>query len=251
MSIILDALRRADADRERARGTPPGLDALTRERVAAGATPAPRRTGVWLAALAGAAVLALGGWWLGRSSAPTPAAVAQAPATPTPGPAPVVTPPTPPTPAEPRTAQAAPRTAQAAPSAAPAASAAVPPQPQPPVLKVAPPVVPPTVAAAPQRPTQAAPKPERSADATPPAPAAADSHRVLRLDQLPAHVRSELPPLKVGGSMYSDQAHSRVLVLDGQVLSEGDTLRPGLVLEQIGPKSARLRWQEQRFEVGY
>lgn len=35
-------------------------------------------------------------------------------------------------------------------------------------------------------------------------------------------------------------------MLDGQVLREGDSVAPGLVLERIAQKSAILRWREQR-----
>lgn len=66
------------------------------------------------------------------------------------------------------------------------------------------------------------------------------------LADLPPAERRELPPLAVGGSVWSDHAPSRFVMLDGQVLREGDSVAPGLVLERIAQKSAILRWREQR-----
>jgi general secretion pathway protein B len=57
--------------------------------------------------------------------------------------------------------------------------------------------------------------------------------------------------MKVGGVMYSDTPESRVLVINDQVLREGESVQPGLVLEHIGPKSAKLRWKDQLLEVPY
>lgn len=42
-----------------------------------------------------------------------------------------------------------------------------------------------------------------------------------------------------------------MLVVNGQVVNEGAQLAPELVLEQIGPRSATLRWRNQRFSLAY
>jgi general secretion pathway protein B len=73
----------------------------------------------------------------------------------------------------------------------------------------------------------------------------------VRLAQLPAEQRRELPPLAVGGSVWSDNASSRFVLLDGQLLHEGDSIAPGLVLERIAPRSAWLRWRGQRIELAF
>ena len=49
--------------------------------------------------------------------------------------------------------------------------------------------------------------------------------------------------------MWSDSAASRFVILDGQVLREGDPVAPGVVLERIERKAAVLRWKDQRIEV--
>jgi general secretion pathway protein B len=72
-----------------------------------------------------------------------------------------------------------------------------------------------------------------------------------KVRDLPEALRRGLPPLNVSGSMYSPDPASRMLVLDGQVLRVGQSAQPGLVVEQIGPKSAILSQQGQRFELPY
>ena len=69
------------------------------------------------------------------------------------------------------------------------------------------------------------------------------------MQQLASDLRRELPPLVVGGSVWSDSAASRFVILDGQVLREGESVAPGLVLERIQPKAVVLRWREMRVEI--
>ena len=89
MSYILDALKRADAERERERAAVPGLNAQPWTATPKNATPS--RAPLWLA-LAVALVVAAVGFWLWRTSteAPRPApAPAAAVAVPSASPAPV------------------------------------------------------------------------------------------------------------------------------------------------------------------
>jgi general secretion pathway protein B len=74
---------------------------------------------------------------------------------------------------------------------------------------------------------------------------------VRRLAELPAEQRRELPPLVVSGSVWSEQAAARFVVLDGQVLREGDSLAPGLVLVKLAPRAATLRWRDSLVEVPF
>jgi general secretion pathway protein B len=85
-------------------------------------------------------------------------------------------------------------------------------------------------------------------DSTPPA---GESRAIRSLGQLPEGVRRELPPLAVSGSMYSPQPSARMVVLDGQVAREGDELRPGLSIESIEPKSAILNYRGERFRLTF
>ena len=85
---------------------------------------------------------------------------------------------------------------------------------------------------------------------TKPEPGAADA-RIYAQSELPQEVRSQLPTLAIGGSMYSENASSRMLIINGQLEHEGDTLAPGLSLEQIKLKSAILRFKGYRYEIMY
>ena len=83
----------------------------------------------------------------------------------------------------------------------------------------------------------------------PAAPTAAPALRTLRMGELSAEQRRELPPLSLGGSVWSESALSRFVIVNGQGVREGDTAAPGVVVERIGPKAVWLRWRELRLEV--
>lgn len=208
MSYILDALRRADAERQQ--GGVPGLHTPVSPQAAA---PAPQSLRLlW----GGAAVLLLSfsgalGWWWTRPAAMVVNAVAS-PAT---APATVNTPP--------RTAAAAAAPLPIVVSAAPVSAAM-----SPAILTAVQTAVQPTPASA-------------------AAPLAAP--KAVPLQQLAGDLRRELPPLVVGGSVWSDSVASRFVILDGQVLREGESVAPGLVLERIQPKSVLLRWRDMRVEI--
>ena len=226
MSYILDALRRAEADRQR--GAVPGLQDQPQPLSAPAAAPAddPRRTGLW--ALAGAGLLAAGGaaaWWWLKSPGPAPVA-------PVAGmmPAPAVAPTAPPAPVTP---------APAVVSSMPAVAAA--PAPASPALVLPP--IPPQPA---EPPVPAKPAP-RAAVAV---PAAAPPDAVRRQD-LPENVRQQLPALTVAGATYSENPRYRMVIINGQVVQEGDTAAPGVVLETIRPKEVVLRAQGYRFTEKY
>ena len=69
------------------------------------------------------------------------------------------------------------------------------------------------------------------------------------LSELPASLRQQLPALAVSGSVYSDDAASRFIMLNGDVVKEGAQPAPGLVVERIEPKSAVLRFKGERWEL--
>ena len=224
MSYILDALRKADA--ERGRGAVPDLHAQPVVRSSAGgAPPSGVQPVVWIACTV--AALAVGGLaWalLGREPAREPAAAAApaavvAVAAPTP---PVIAP-SPPSPPSP-----APTTPPAAPIKAPA-----------PVTRAA--ARPAAALAVPAAPAAAQTKP-----AVPPT-----EPRLYALTELPDEIRRELPALAIGGAMYSQNVASRMLIINGQVFHERDKLAPNLTLVQIRLKSAVLDFRGYRYSVSY
>jgi general secretion pathway protein B len=233
VSLILDALRRADSERER--GAVPGLHAqpvpvaLPEPRAAARQPPWP-----WLAAAAVVASVAGLAWLVaGREAPPPMAASAVSP------PAAAGVPAAPAIPA-PVAADARGAAATAPPAAAVAPRAAA---------SEAQPVAEPAPWPAPERRSPPAASAAVSAGA-PQAQASADAPNITR-DQLPADIRAQLPPLVVGGSIYSASPADRSLIIDGRILRENERLNADLALEQIRPKSAVLRFKGYRFEIGY
>ncbi|MDP3085731.1 MAG: general secretion pathway protein GspB, partial [Rubrivivax sp.] len=84
-----------------------------------------------------------------------------------------------------------------------------------------------------------------------PPPAASAEPRIVALADLPETLRRQLPALTVAGSVYSARAADRFVIINGQLLNEGGSPAPGLVIEQIRPRSAVLRWRETRFELPF
>ena len=266
MSYILDALRKADA--ERARGAVPDLHAQPVLRSSAGTAPASGAQ-PWAWAAGAVAVTAVCGlaWVLllardpGRESAAAGApaapgaagasvsATAQAPV-----PAPVPT--------------AATTVPMAASPSAPARVALAPARP-PPARAV------PRTVIDPVRPAlrKPAPDPDGLAPATataattattattaaapPPAPTQPDAAarlaepRLYTQAELPDEIRRALPTLAIGGAMYSEHAASRMLIINGQVFHERDKLAPNLTLVQIRLKTAVLDFRGYRYSVSY
>lgn len=256
MSYILDALQRAQA--ERGRGGVPGLHTpVPRAGGASAAGAGAARTVAWgLAALLLAAGLAGGVWWLWFRP-PTPAAavaaIAQAPV-PTPVPAPVQAPASPAAGAQagaPATAPAAPAPAPVpAVAPAPAPAAAAPPRrPAPPRQERAAPQASPRTPAQPparaerrtaDRPAAASGSAPASVPAKAPPPAPEAATPVFAQADLPPAVREQLPTLQLAGVTYSSNPLLRMVIVNGQVLHEGDQAAPGLVLERI--ESGRTVW---------
>jgi general secretion pathway protein B len=106
-----------------------------------------------------------------------------------------------------------------------------------------------TVAAAPAAAVPAVAAVPATAAAPAPAPAAAD--RILAVAELPAEVQRELPKLAISGGVHSENAAQRMLIVGGQVMSEGAELAPGVTLEQIRSRSAVLRFRGFRYSVPF
>ena len=234
MSYILDALRRADSERERERGSVPGLHTQSVSMPQADdSTPRGARPWVWF--VAGSLLLLLGAlaWFLlGRQTLPANrATLASASSVP----APVALP-----------------TASANPLSPAASSSALPvplPKPVPSVRK---PALRPAPAVVNAKGPKASAKLQAAASASAgSAPASEKDARIYTLNELPDEVRKDLPALQIGGAMYSQTAANRMLIVNGQLFHEGDTLAPGLVLEQIKLRSAVLRLKGYRYGISF
>ena len=242
MSYILDALKRADAERQR--GHVPGLH--TRSSPELDAKPSEsaridtRQRWVLLLLAALLAILLVSGalwWWLGTEPAETaPAALPASPA-PSTQPEAASSPPTPaPAPAE--------NTQTSEPATPPL-----------PILAPAP-ARPPTAAREPDAAPADARRPadesasigSTSGNAAAPASAAAP---VRSFAELTPEARARLPAVNVSGVTYSKNAALRMLIINGKVVQEGDEFAPGLTLETIEQRSAVLNHQGLRYRIGY
>lgn len=231
MSYILDALRRADAERQR--GAVPGLHAQPLAAAVANLAPDQparvRRLAAAAALLAGLALAVLAGWWLRPAGTASPEAAATIPG--------AATAPSPRLLAEPAAATPAAAQPSAALAAPPVKLAAAPPLPAkalaPSVRKLPVPVA------------QAATLPA----AAPPQPASAAPTRLPTLAELPEAQRREVGSLSLGGAVHAEQPAMRIVILNGQVFHEGDRLAPDLLVQQIRLKSVVLSLRGQRFEV--
>jgi general secretion pathway protein B len=278
MSYILDALKRADAERER--GTVPGLHtrAVPTQGAARPHAPGPGRN-LLLWGLGAAAVLgaAAAGFMFWNPPGATPGAVVKASPAPASPPAPAITAPAaePPSLAVQTAAPAA--GGGAAPAEAPApAPAAVPPAPPPAGpghLLTAPPPPPPTAAPAPalKPPAAAAPMTAALAGKEPPAsPPAAAAPAPLPvpapstpaaavppgttaplLSELPEELRRQIPALNITGAVYSANPAQRLLLVNGQVLPQGSLCAPQLTLEEIHARSSVFSFRGTRFRVAH
>ncbi|QHE85860.1 general secretion pathway protein GspB [Hydrogenophaga sp. BPS33] len=245
MSYILDALQRADAERER--GAVPGLHSQVVPPVQRKTTRAARHRPTLLAlAILGLLMVAVALWWWNRTH--------DAPVAP---PAPVAAPSPPPSP-EPVLAEATPTPAPA--PAPPSAAAAAPvrpilnpPRPEPPKARA------PRAAATSPSVTAAAPKTAPAAPAVAPTPAppaasaasAASAATVRSFAELTPEARAQLPQVNVSGSTYSKNPALRMLIVNGKVMQEGQDISPGFKLESIGQRSAVLNHQGLRYSIGY
>ncbi|HET8870539.1 MAG TPA: general secretion pathway protein GspB [Aquabacterium sp.] len=234
MSYILDALRKADAEREQ--GAVPGLH--THPLVPSESPRAEHlnKKLVWAVIALSSVLVLLGLWLFSRHDAPPPP-----PDTASPLPLPV--------PNGPHAMRDRAGSPLPMPTPTPVTAAPTPP---PSVVAPAATIYPPVEAPARSPVTDAAP--------VPPTPATAkqasttkedDSHRIYKLQDLPDSVRKDLPTISIGGAMYSDTPSQRILIINGQVLHEGDQAAPGLLLEQIKLKSAVFQFRNYRYLVNY
>lgn len=269
MSYILEALKKSE--QERARGREQDLLQFP----AVPPPPPSLRPGAvfGLSALLLAGGIAIGWWqpWQGPAVQPRPAV----PPVPEPGvaTAPAREPEVAAPPAAPTRAEAlrdlrpllpeggsvgAPAPAPAKPSPGASAPAVALPEPAPaaPAPQAAPEAAPaaaqaPAAARSESRPAAAAaPKPEERKPVAKPPPAKAlppPPNRVLAVAELPAALREALPPLTIRGFVHSDDPASRLVVVNEQMLREGDEIAADLKLERIDPDGMVLNFRGYRF----
>ncbi|HEV7814044.1 MAG TPA: general secretion pathway protein GspB [Janthinobacterium sp.] len=228
MSYILEALKKAQAERQL--GATPTIHAPQLHSAADGAgAGAVLRKPLWLAlALLGVAVVAMAVmmWRQARPGAvlvvaPAPAQTQQA---------------APPTAAAPSLPPVARRTRPQSRDAAPA-----------PAMKTAPAPLAANIV------TPPAAKPAEPAAAGNPAPlsAAASDDNLPAQRELPDPIQQQIPPVAIGGYIYSKNPADRLLLIDKILRHEGEELAPGLTLERLLPKAAIFNFRGYRYRVPY
>jgi general secretion pathway protein B len=239
MSYILDALRKSDQQRQRG-ATPTLLAVQTTE--AAPKQPALLAYGLLAAVLVGAGVLI--GWlrpWQTEQAVPDrPASFAAKPIVSTPRepePAPPAVTSQPPAP-ELQTAQAEPAPSEMAPRPKAKPSAHAKPQTD----------GPPREAGATASGRAAAPVPGRPADLA--AADAAGGPPVMSMAELPPQIREALPAMTISVHGYSDNPAGRLVGINYRILREGDSVVPGLELQQITPDGMIFSYKGFRFRRG-
>lgn len=254
MSYILDALKRADIERERERGTVPGLHSQPVLPPVSPADDSDSRGWLWAAGGAVAVVLAGLAWYRFGPAIQITSRVSE------PSPRPVSAPLPPPA----ITAITAVPTSSSAPAVGAVAPAA------PPEAAPAPADVPaPTArqsaaaqanaarrsaaqeAAADRNATRTEARAQRTPEAPPPTVLPTPAEPIYSFNELPANIRSELPAVVIGGSSYSPNPKFRLLMINGQMYQEREKPLPNLVLEQINPKSAVLNYKGYRYRISY
>ncbi len=241
MSYILDALQRAEAERER--GHVPGLKSQIIQPAGLKAMPVRRWKPVHTVAVAVLALIAAGAWWwLSQPDQPPVAAPAPATTAPPAAAAPVAP------------VADAPAVVRPAPApAAPVQPILAPPREEPPKRAAAPAAPARAAPAAPAAATPASPPPAQASAAPAAASAAPDANAapVRSFAELSPEARAQLPQVSVSGSTYSKNPALRMLIVNGKVLQEGQEIAPGFKLETIGQRSAVLNHNGLRYSIGY
>ncbi|MFM9437385.1 general secretion pathway protein B [Janthinobacterium sp. CG_23.3] len=248
MSYILEALKKSQAERQL--GELPTIHAPQLRAGAPGVAGRALAKPLWLA-LGGMTALALtlaALMWRAAAPPAAPAGVAVAtapPASPTPAVAP------PPSGMATGAAAAAPAPVGVAAVAAsvhvPAAVAVA--SPAPPPAPPRRPMAAPHVASASASAKPVLPAPAPAAQSAPPATPADDNLAGLR--DLPEPIQRQIPPLALGGYIYSKNPADRLLLVDKALRHEGEEVAPGLILEKLQPKSAVFSFKGYRYRVPY
>ncbi len=202
MSYILDALKRAEAERHGITGPRPDLPTAFIAAPASRTTP---RMAAWVA-MPGA-ILLLGALAIKvlpatRTPDQPPAAIAQAQAT--------------------------------LPQPAPASHAAAPPSAV---------IIPPHAGPAPMPPPDPVPVPTAAKPST--------EATVGTLRDLPAQIQREIPPLAIGGFLYSANPSDRSVLINSRLRHEGDEVAPGLTLETLRQDGMVLNYRGYRYRTPY
>lgn len=69
--------------------------------------------------------------------------------------------------------------------------------------------------------------------------------------ELPEQIQRELPNLVIGGYIYSDNPRERQLLVNRRLLHEGEEAAPGVTLEKMTPRAAVFNYRGYRYRMAY
>jgi len=84
-----------------------------------------------------------------------------------------------------------------------------------------------------------------------PAAVTASDEPVVNLRDLPEPIQRSIPPVTVGGYIYSKNPADRLLLVDKVLRHEGEEVAPGLLLEKLQPKEAVFNFKGYRYRIPY
>jgi general secretion pathway protein B len=109
-------------------------------------------------------------------------------------------------------------------------------------------------AEAPAKPQETVAAVSKQASAAPQLPsvtaAAAPAQNVIWLAELPLELQQELPPMTISVHAYSGRPADRLVGINNRMLREGDSVVPGLKLEQITPEGMVFGYKGYSFRRG-
>jgi general secretion pathway protein B len=80
-------------------------------------------------------------------------------------------------------------------------------------------------------------------------PTAIDEARIVKLENLPADLKDELPAIKIGVHLYSKDSEARRASINGRLMREGQQVGSGLYLEEITRQGVILSFRGRKFSV--
>lgn len=92
-------------------------------------------------------------------------------------------------------------------------------------------------------PASAPDKPAGTADAT-------QEQRVIPMAELPLAIQQEIPAMTIPLHAYSSNPADRLVSINNRMMREGESLTPGLRLEQITPDGLIFSYKGYRFRHG-
>ncbi|MFA6920643.1 MAG: general secretion pathway protein GspB [Gallionella sp.] len=78
----------------------------------------------------------------------------------------------------------------------------------------------------------------------------ADTAQAIAMTELPVSIQQEIPAITIQFHAYSDIPANRLVGINSRTLQEGESLAPGLKLEQITPEGVILSYKGYRFQRG-